>query len=224
MLTPFPDRTEAGRHLGQALRRYAGRDDVIVLGLPRGGVPVAAEVAALLNAPLDLVLVRKLGVPGHEELAMGAIASGGARTLNDDVIADLRISPDTIETVTEHETRELTRREQLYRGDRPHPDLCNRTVIVVDDGLATGSTMRAAISALRQQRPTRIVAAVPVAASSVCALIGSIADEIACVMTPEPFYAVGLWYENFRPTSDHEVQNLVRMAHERQSAPAPAHR
>jgi putative phosphoribosyl transferase len=224
MLTPFPDRTEAGRHLGQALRRYAGRDDVIVLGLPRGGVPVAAEVAETLGAPLDVFLVRKLGVPGHEELAMGAIASGGARTLNDDVVADLRISTDTIATVTRHETRELTRRERLYRGDRPHPDLHNRTVIVVDDGLATGSTMRAAIVSLRQQQPARIVAAVPVAAASVCALIGSIADEIACLMTPEPFYAVGLWYENFRPTSDHEVQNLLRMAQERHCAPQPARR
>lgn len=219
MLTPFPDRTEAGRHLGQALRRYAGRDDVIVLGLPRGGVPVAAEVAALLNAPLDLVLVRKLGVPSHEELAMGAIASGGARILNDNVIADLRISTDTIETVTAYETRELTRRELLYRGDLPHPDLHNRTVIVVDDGLATGSTMRAAITALRQQRPARIVAAVPVAASPVCAMIGCIADEIACVMTPEPFYAVGLWYENFRATSDTEVRTLLHNARKRQLAP-----
>lgn len=222
MITPFPDRIEAGRRLGQCLRRYAARDDVIVLGLPRGGVPVAAEVARALGAPLDVFLVRKLGVPGHEELAMGAIASGGARTLNDDVVADLRMSNDAIETVAASESRELARRERLYRGTRPYPEIEGRTVIVVDDGLATGSTMRAAIAGLRQQQPTWIVVAVPVAAPSVCAAFKSIADEVVCAITPEPFYAVGLWYENFRPTADEEVQALLRGAGERPPAPGPS--
>jgi erythromycin esterase-like protein/predicted phosphoribosyltransferase len=214
MAAPFRDRAEAGRQLGAALRHYAGRGDMIVLGLPRGGVPVAAHVAEALRAPLDVFLVRKLGVPGHEELAMGAIASGGARVLNDDVVSDLRIGNDAIEDVTTSESLELARRERLYRGMRPHPEVADRTVIIVDDGLATGSTMRAAISALRSQGPARIVAAVPVAAPSVCADIGRIADEIICKVTPDPFYAVGLWYEDFSPTSDQEVQALLRQAEE----------
>ncbi|HEV2108140.1 MAG TPA: erythromycin esterase family protein [Thermomicrobiales bacterium] len=218
MAAHFRDRVEAGRQLGAALRRYADRDDVIVLALPRGGVPVAARVAEVLNAPLDLFLVRKLGVPGHEELAMGAIASGGARVLNEDLVADLNISESTIEAVASSELRELARRERLYRGTRPQPEIAGRTVIVVDDGLATGSTMRAAIAALRERHPGRIVVAVPVAAPSVCAAFSDIADEVLCTMTPEPFYAVGLWYEDFAPTSDQEVQTLLREAEERRPA------
>lgn len=219
MTGPFRDRRDAGRQLGKCMRRYADREDVLVLGLPRGGVPVAAQVAVALQAPLDVFLVRKLGVPGHEELAMGAIASGGARILNDDVVAGLGIGEEVIEAVTATEMRELARRERLYRGPRPHPTLTGRTLIVVDDGLATGSTMRVAIAALREHRPARVVVAVPVAAAPVCATIGTIADEISCVLTPEPFYAVGLWYENFRPTTDDEVQILLRVGHEREEAP-----
>ena len=222
MTAPFRDRVEAGQRLGRLLARYAGHDDAIVLGLPRGGVPVAAAVADALDTPLDVFLVRKLGVPGHEELAMGAIASGGGRTLNDDVVADLRISPEVIERVTARESEELARRERLYRGSRPSPEMTNRTIIVVDDGLATGSTMRAAIAALREQRPARIIVAVPVAAPPVCALFDSIADEVVCAITPEPFYAVGLWYEHFKPTSDAEVQHLLRAGQERHDAPVSA--
>src|SRR5438270_10267310 len=203
----FQDRHEAGRQLAAELTEYAGRDDVVVLALPRGGVPVAFEVAQALGAPLDVFLVRKLGVPGREELAMGAIATGGVRVLMPDVIQALGIPDRVIDAVAAREQQELERRERLYRGDRPPPDVRGRTVFLVDDGLATGSTMRAAAAALRQQRPARIVVAVPVAASSTCDEFRSEVDEIVCAATPEPFYAVGMWYDDFSQTSDEEVHD-----------------
>jgi erythromycin esterase-like protein/adenine/guanine phosphoribosyltransferase-like PRPP-binding protein len=212
---PFRDRHDAGRTLAEHLRAYANRDDAIVLALPRGGVPVGYEVAEALNLPLDIFLVRKLGVPGHEELAMGAIASGGVRVLNDDVIQSLRIPEAAIDAVAAMEQRELARRERLYRGSRPAPEIRGRTVILVDDGIATGSTMRAAVEALRRLGAERIVVAVPVAAPSVCDAFQEIADEAVCAFTPEPFYAVGLWYEEFGQTSDDEVQQLLARADER---------
>jgi predicted phosphoribosyltransferase len=206
----FADRVEAGRVLTRELVRYREDASVIVLGLPRGGIPVAFEVAQGLEAPLHVFVVRKLGVPGHEELAMGAIATGGIRVLNDDVIAGLRISDRAIEAVAEREQRELERRERDYRSDRPFPSLEGRTVILVDDGLATGSTMRAAVAALRKFDPARIVVAVPVGAVSTCALLREEADEVVCAMTPEPFQAVGLWYRDFDQTTDDEVRELLR--------------
>jgi predicted phosphoribosyltransferase/uncharacterized protein (DUF2267 family) len=206
------DRAAAGRLLAECLRKYAGRDDVIVLGLPRGGVPVAYEIARALDAPMDVFLVRKLGVPGHEELAFGAIASGGTRVLNMPVVESLDFPDDLIEAVTEEEKRELERRERLYRGDRPPPRLAGRTVILVDDGLATGSTMWAAVRAARQDRPARVVAAVPVADPDVCAGLRAEADEVACLFTPQPLHAVGVWYEDFSQTSDEEVRELLARA------------
>jgi putative phosphoribosyl transferase len=208
----FRDRSEAGRLLAGALEGYKDRSDVIVLALPRGGVPVAFEVALALNVPLDLFIVRKLGVPGQEELAMGAIASGGIRTLNDRVIQQLNISSDAIDAVAAREEEELKRRERLYRGDKEAPNLSGRVVIVVDDGLATGSTMRAAVAAIRCQNPAKIVVAVPIAASETCKDLRSEADEVICAVTPEQFYAVGMWYEDFGQTSDDEVTNLLRRA------------
>src|SRR5215218_1118347 len=193
MAVPFRDRRDAGRQLAARLDRYAGHPDVLVLGLPRGGVPVAFEVATALGAPLDVFLVRKLGVPGHEELAMGAIASGGVRVINPDVVGDWGIPERIIDAVAANEQQELTRRERLYRGTRPTPDVRDKTVILVDDGLATGSTMRAAAAALRQQGPARIVAAVPVAAPAICEVFREVVDETVCAVTPDPFYAVGLW-------------------------------
>jgi putative phosphoribosyl transferase len=216
----FRDRTEAGQVLANRLLAYASRPDVLVLALPRGGVPVAAEVAQLLHAPLDVFLVRKLGVPGHEELAMGALASGGARVLNEEVVCGLHISDEVIETVAAREEEELARRERAYRGDRPAPDVRDRTIILVDDGLATGSTMRAAIAALRQQRPARIVVAVPVGAHDTCAELQMEADEAVCARMPEPFHAVGLWYDDFTQTTDEEVHELLARAAEGH-APAP---
>src|SRR6195256_4817063 len=195
MNKPFRDRREAGHLLAEKLSVYANRPDVIVLALPRGGVPVAYEVARALNAPLDVFLVRKLGVPGHEEFALGAIATGGVRVLNEDVVRGLRIPPDVIDAIAAKEQRELERREHLYRGDRPPPDVRGRTVILVDDGLATGSTMLAAVKALQTQRPARIVVAVPTASAETCEELRSEADEVVCATTPEPFRAVGLWYE-----------------------------
>ena len=186
--------------------------DIVVLGLPRGGVPVAFEVARALAAPLDVFLVRKLGVPGHEELAMGAVASGGVLVLNDDVIARLGIAPDEIDVVAAKETAELARREQLYRSGRTSPEFSGRTVILVDDGLATGATMRAAITALRQSGPARIVVAVPTAAPDICEEFKKQADEIVCYMTPAPFLAVGRWYEDFGQTTDDEVCALLAQA------------
>ncbi len=208
----FRDRSDAGRALADRLTGYAGRNDVIVLALPRGGAPVGYEIARALHAPLDLFLVRKLGVPGHEELAMGAIASGGVRVLNEEVVESLRIPDDTIEMVAAEEGRELERRERAYRGDRPAPDVRGKTVILVDDGLATGSSMRAAVAALRQRGPARIVVAVPVGARETCAEFHHLADETVCARTPDPFYAVGLWYADFSQTSDDEVRELLERA------------
>lgn len=205
----FADRLAAGRRLATALAAYKGQGDVVVLGLPRGGVPVAYEVARALGAPLDVFLVRKLGVPGHEELAMGAIASGGVRVLNEDVLEGLRIPPRVIEDVTDIEAAELERRERAYRGGRPPLDVRGRVVIVVDDGLATGSTMRAAVAALRRLEPARIVVAVPTGASETCAMLRDEADEVVCLTTPDPFHAVGLWYDDFRPTTDDQVRALL---------------
>jgi len=208
----FTDRIEAGRLLGRELvRRLGTRDDLLVLGLPRGGVPVAAEVAQALDAPLDVFIVRKLGVPGHEELAMGAIASGGVRVLNREVLDYMSLSEGTIESVALREQRELARRENEYRGTRPPLDVGGKTVIIVDDGLATGSTMRAAVKALRRMQPRAIVVAVPVAAASTCADFRreGEADEVICLRTPEPFQAVGLWYEDFSQTTDEEVRALL---------------
>jgi putative phosphoribosyl transferase len=218
----FRDRTEAGRRLAALLASWADRLDVIVLALPRGGVPVAFEVARTLHAPLDVFLVRKLGLPGHEELAMGAIASGGVRVLNDEVVEALHIPEETIDAVTATQQEELERREHAYRGDRPPLDVRDRTVILVDDGLATGSTMRAAVAALRRQQPARIVVAVPVGASETCAELQQEADELICAQTPEPFYAVGLWYENFSQTTDDEVRDLLEEA--AGAARSPAYR
>jgi predicted phosphoribosyltransferase len=205
----FRDRTEAGRLLAARLEKFAGKPDVMVLALPRGGVPVAFEVARALHAPMDVFIVRKLGVPGHEELAMGAVASGGVRVLNDHVVAGLGIPEYVIDAVVNWETEELKRRERLYRGDRPPADVRGKTVILVDDGLATGSTMLAAVQALRQQGPARIVVAVPVASPDTCELMKAYVDEIVCAATPEPFYAVGLWYEDFSQTTDEEVRELL---------------
>ena len=208
----FRDRTEAGRRLAEQLTAYAERPDVLVLALPRGGVPVAYEVARALRAPLDVFLVRKLGVPGYEELAMGAVATGGVRVLNDQIVAGLRIPDHVIEAVAEAEQQELARRERLYRGDRPLPDVRHRTVILVDDGLATGATMQAAIKALRALPPARIVVAVPTGSPETCEQLKAQADDVICAITPEPFHAVGLWYEDFTQTTDEEVRDLLARA------------
>jgi putative phosphoribosyl transferase len=215
----FEDRAHAGRWLAERLGHYARRPDVVVLGLPRGGVPVAFEVARALEAPLDVFLVRKLGVPGQEELAMGAIASGGVRVLNHDVVDALRIPPSVIDAAAAREQAELERREGAYRGQRPPPALRGKTVILVDDGLATGSTMRAATAALRALGPARIVVAVPVAAQDSCEQVGREVDEILCATTPEPFLAVGRWYRDFSETTDHEVRAVLEAA-QPQAAPA----
>jgi putative phosphoribosyl transferase len=208
----FRDRTEAGRRLAERLTAYADRPDVLVLALPRGGVPVAYEVARALRAPLDVFLVRKLGVPGYEELAMGAVATGGVRVLNDQIVAGLRIPDHVIEAVAVAEQQELARRERLYRGDRPPPDVRHRTVILVDDGLATGATMQAAIKALRALPPARIVVAVPTGSPETCEQLKAQADDVICAITPEPFHAVGLWYEDFTQTTDEEVRDLLARA------------
>jgi predicted phosphoribosyltransferase len=208
----FRDRREAGRILASHLMHYSGRDDVIVLALPRGGVPVAYDVARALGAPLDVFLVRKLGVPGHEELAMGAIASGGVRVLNDSVVRGLRIPQRAIDEVAREEQAELERREREYRGDRTAPQVAGRTVILVDDGLATGASMRAAAEALRRLGPKRIVIAVPAAAPETCEDFRHEVDEIVCALTPDPFHAVGVWYEDFSATSDEEVRSLLARA------------
>ncbi len=206
---PFRDRSEAGELLAAKLTEYRDRDDVVVLALPRGGAPVAREVARVLGVPFDVYVVRKLGVPGHEELAMGAIASGGVRQVNRDVVEALGIPANVIDAVAAREQIELERRERAYRGDRAPVALTNKTVILVDDGLATGSTMRAAVMAARQQQPARVIVAVPVGAVSTCAELAGEADEVVCVRTPEPFVAVGLWYRDFTPTTDHEVRTLL---------------
>jgi len=213
----FPNRAEAGRLLAEKLEKYAGRNDVIVLGLPRGGVPVAYEVAKSLRAPLDVFIVRKLGVPGFEELAAGAIASGGVRVLNEDVLRAFPNADEIVESVTAKETAELERREKSYRDDRPAPELRNRVVILVDDGLATGATMRAAVKALRQRGVAKIVVAVPVGPPDTCREFEDEADETICASAPEFFQAVGQYYEDFSQTSDEEVRELLARAAQKAS-------
>lgn len=208
-MLPLSDRSEAGRELADALAHYRGRQDLLVLALPRGGVPVAYEIASALQAPLDLVLVRKLGAPGQRELAMGAIASGGIRVLNENLISTLNVSGRDIESVAEREQRELERREVAYRGDRPRQGISGRTVILVDDGVATGATMRAAIASLRQQNPARIVIALPLAPASTVNTLAREADEVICLHSPEPFVAIGRWYQDFSQVSDREVRGLL---------------
>lgn len=205
----FKDRTDAGQKLAARLTRYANRGDVLVLALPRGGVPVAYEVAKELKAPLDVFLVRKLGVPGHEELAMGAIAWGGVRVINEGLVDYLGIPDELIDKIAAFEQRELERRAQAYRDNRPPPDVKDRVVVLVDDGLATGSTMRAAAAALRPQKPRRIVVAVPVSAPETCDEFRREVDEIVCAVTPEHFQGVGFWYQDFSQTSDEEVRELL---------------
>ena len=220
MSVPFRDRSDAGQQLAARLGHYRGRPDLLVLGLPRGGIPVAAEVARALDAPLDAFLVRKLGVPGHEELAMGAIASGGLRILNDETVRDLNIPAAAIDAVEANERRELTRRERLYRGAQARLDVAGKTVILVDDGLASGSTMRAGALALREMHPAWLVGAVPVASRGVCEAMRDVVDEMVCAETPDPFYAVGLWYDDFGQTGDDEVRAALAHA-ERRMAPHP---
>ncbi|MBW4448420.1 MAG: phosphoribosyltransferase [Spirirestis rafaelensis WJT71-NPBG6] len=212
----FKDRTAAGKLLAEKLVAYANRSDALVLALPRGGVPVAFEVAKALNAPLDVFVVRKLGVPGQKELAMGAIADGGVRILNEDIIRDEKIDPEAIEKVTVEEQQELQRRQNLYRGDRPKPVIQGRTILLIDDGLATGATMRAAIAALHKQQPAKIVVGVPTSSPQTCQEIKSQVDEIICAQTPSPFYSVGFWYEKFPQTTDQEVRDLLNQAANRQ--------
>jgi putative phosphoribosyl transferase len=209
---PFRNRRHAGKLLASYLQNYADRADVLVLGLARGGVPVAFEVARALHVPLDVFLVRKLGVPGQRELALGAIASGGVRVLNRQVIAALDIGPEEIEAVAREELRELERRERLYHNGRPAPNVRGKTVLVVDDGLATGATMRAAITALRQLRAGTIVVAVPVGARATCEELRAEADDVICISEPEEFYAVGLWYEDFSQVTDEEIRELLEQS------------
>ena len=219
MAERYADRSAAGRALARALEAYAGRGDVVVLALPRGGVPVAFEVARALDVPLDIFVVRKLGAPGHPELAMGAIASGGVRVLNDQVVAWYRPSPDELQRITDIEVRELERRERAYRGNRQAIPLAGRVVILVDDGLATGASMRAAVQAARRLGPSRVVVAVPVGAPDSCQAIKDAADDVVCLMQPEGFDAVGLWYDDFTQTTDAEVRSLLAEA-----LPAADHR
>ncbi len=215
----FKDRSEAGRFLAQKLVQYENDPNVVVLALPRGGVPVAYQVARALKAPLDVFVVRKLGLPGNEEYGMGAIASGGIRVLNEEVVSYLHIPAEVVDEITAEEFTELERRERLYRGSRAPVDITERTVIIVDDGLATGSTMRAAVKALRKKNPKKIVVAVPVGEREICDSFKKEVDTIAvCAITPEPFTAVGLWYRNFSQTTDAEVQQLLRKAQETRAA------
>lgn len=213
----FENRTHAGQELAKKLSEYANCDDVLVLALPRGGVPVAYEVAKALHAPMDVFLVRKLGVPGHEELAFGAVASGGVRVLNRAVVKSEAVSDAEIEATSQAELKELERRERAYRDNLPKPQVKERTVILVDDGLATGASMRAAVLALREQQPTKIVVAVPTASAKTCDEFRDQVDDIICAVTPEPFYAVGLWYQDFSQTSDEEVRELLARASQAQS-------
>jgi putative phosphoribosyl transferase len=205
----FRDRKDAGKYLATKLLNYKDRPDVLVLALPRGGVPVAFEVAQALRVPLDVFLVRKLGVPGHEELAMGAISTGGVRVLNEDTVDYLRIPEHIIDSIAAQELKELKRRELAYRGNRPEPDVKGKTVILIDDGLATGSTIRAAALALRRQQPARTIVAVPVSARETCDEYRIGVDEIICAVTPEPFLGVGMWYLDFSQTTDEEVRDLL---------------
>jgi predicted phosphoribosyltransferase len=213
----FENRIEAGKKLAEKLRMYADQPDTLVLALPRGGVPTAYAVAETLHIPLDVFLVRKLGVPGNEELAMGAIASGGVRVLNQDVVSYLNIPAAAIEEVSAREMKELERRERAYRGHRSQPEISGKTIILVDDGMATGTTMRAAVAALREHQPKRIVVAAPVAARTTCEAFEGMADDIVCICddTPESFFAVGLWYEDFTQTTDEEVREYLSRADER---------
>jgi predicted phosphoribosyltransferase len=208
----YKNRIDAGRQLAAKLKKYANKPDVIVLALPRGGVPVGFEVARALAAPLDVFLVRKLGVPGREELAMGAIASGGVRVINEDVVQELKIPANWIDLAAADEMPELRRREQAYRDARPFPDVSDKTVILVDDGLATGATMRAAVAALRRMGPGQIVVAVPVGARETCDEFRDVADEVVCAQQPDPFWAVGSWYRDFEQTTDEEVRALLARA------------
>jgi predicted phosphoribosyltransferase len=212
MRPPFEDRRQAGRALASELERFQGSPNLLVLALPRGGVPVGYEVAHALHCPLDIIIVRKLGTPGHEELAMGALASGGAVVLNNEVIQELDIAPEQIEAVALREEKELARRETAYRQGRPPFDATGRTVLLVDDGLATGSSMRAAVRGLRELNPRRIIVAVPVAPPSTCDDLRTEADEVVCLSQPEPFYAVGVWYQDFTQTTDREVRELLEEA------------
>lgn len=222
MNRPFSNRREAGRVLAQDLRQFAGRPDVVVLALPRGGIPVAFEVAQAIGAPMDVFVVRKLGTPGQEELAMGAIASGGEVVINEEVVQALHVPQDLIDAEISSERAEVERQDRQYGRGRPPLDLTGKTVILIDDGLATGSTMRAAVSALRQRRPASIVVAVPTASPAVCEEFRGIADECFCAVTPEPFHAVGLWYDDFRQVSEDEVSALLDLStapmHQPQSA------
>ena len=206
----FHNRTEAGRRLAAELSKYANLPEVLVLGLPRGGIPVAYEIAKALHVPLDVWLVRKLGVPGQEELAMGAIASGGVMILNNEIINLLNISRETVEQVAAAEKQELERRDEAYRGDRPLPQIENHTIILVDDGIATSSTLRAAIAALQRHHPKRIVVAAPVAPPSVCESLKTVVDDVVCLDTPEPLHSIGMWYIDFSQTTDNEVRDLLR--------------
>lgn len=219
--TGFANRDHAGRVLARELRQYAHRRDVLVLGLPRGGVPVAARIAEALDAPLGICGVRKLGVPGHEEYAMGAIASGGVVEMDEAAIRELHISDAAVSSVIQREARELERRERIYQGGAPIPDLRGRIVILVDDGLATGSTMRAAVSSIRRRAPARVIVAVPVASTQACADMAKVADSCVCSTTPEPFHAVGAWYEDFEPTSDEDVLDCLARAREGIAGLAP---
>lgn len=221
MSATFQDRFDAGRTLATLLAAYAHRTDVIVLALPRGGVPVGFEVARALKAPLDVFLVRKLGVPGHEELAMGAIASGGVQVVNDDVVEALGLPPERIAAVAAAEEQELQRRLRAYRSDMSPLDVKGKVAILVDDGLATGSSMRAAVKALRHQSPDRIVVAVPTAAAETCERLETEADEVICASTPRPFHAVGLSYRDFSQTTDSEVSHLLRQAASEVAEPRP---
>ena len=219
MAERFQNRSEAGRQLASRLLAYASRDEVVVFGLPRGGVPVAFEIALALDAPLDVFIVRKLGLPGHEEFGIGAIASGDVRVADEAVLRAYDVDSEALERITARERLELERRERLYRDDRPFPVVEDRVVILVDDGLATGSTMRAAVAALRKKRPSKIVVAVPVGARETCTAIATLVDEVVCLETPDPFYAVGLWYEDFEQTDDVEVHELLERAAMRTARP-----
>jgi putative phosphoribosyl transferase len=212
MTLPYRDRTDAGRNLAALLKDFSRLPNVLVLALPRGGVPVAYEVATALDAELDLMIVRKLGFPGQEELAMGAIASGGARVLNLDVVEPSGISEGIIDEITDRELKELHHREKTYRGDRPLPKIIGRTVILVDDGLATGSTMRAALAAVRQQKPAKVVVAVPVAPVRTVQVLQAEADEVVCAAVPESFFGIGQFYEDFNQISDDQVRNILSRA------------
>ena len=209
LMNRFLDRPQAGRALAELLKQYAHQPDVIVLALPRGGVPVAYEIAQALSAPLDVIIVRKLGVPGHEEFAFGAVASGGSVVFNEDIMSLLALNQSAIDQVLKDELQEMARREQVYRGDSPFPELTDKTVILVDDGIATGATMRAAIQALQQKKPAKIIIAVPVAAHSTCEAMAAMVNQIVCPLQPVDLNAVGLWYDNFSQTSDSEVIELL---------------